>query len=112
MPVGALLRLLTVNGARAMGFEGCGVIAPGAPADLVIISARGPHWHPRHDLAAALIYGSHPADITHVIVDGRLLLRRGELLTLDEERIRHEAERRAFRMVGASGMTQVRTYSG
>lgn len=111
LPRTALLRLATRAGAQAMGFAGSGVLAPGRPADLILLDTRAPHWFPRHDLAAGVVYAAHPSDVSHVFVDGELLLRDGELLTLDEERIRYEAERRAFRMVGTP-MEQVRTYRG
>jgi len=111
LPRTQLLRLATQAGARALGFDGSGVLAPGHPADLVLLDTCAPHWFPRHDLAAGVVYAAHPSDVSHVIVDGRLLLRDGELLTLDEERICYEAERRAFRMVGTS-MRQVRAYRG
>jgi 5-methylthioadenosine/S-adenosylhomocysteine deaminase len=111
LPRTTLLRLTTQAGARAMGFDQSGVLAPGRPADLILLETRAPHWYPRHDLAAGIVYGAHPSDVTHVITDGKLLMRDGELLTLDEEQIRHEAERRAFRMVGMP-MRQVRAYQG
>lgn len=110
MPIARLVQMATSGGARALGFAESGRLLPGAPADLLVVSTRGPHWAPRHDLGAGLVYGSHPSDIRHVLVDGRLLLRDGELLTLDEERIRREAERRALRMVGGTGLTPVRPY--
>ena len=111
LPRTTLLRLATQAGARAMGFDESGVLAPGRPADLILLDTRKAHWFPRHDLAAGVVYAAHPADVSHVFVDGTLLLRGGELLTLDEERIRYEAERRAFRMVGTP-MEQVRRYRG
>jgi 5-methylthioadenosine/S-adenosylhomocysteine deaminase len=111
LPRTQLLRLATQAGARAMGFERSGVLAPDHPADLILLDTRAPHWFPRHDLAAGVVYAAHPSDVSHVIADGRLILRDGELLTLDEELIRYEAERRAFRMVGTP-MSQVRTYKG
>jgi hypothetical protein len=49
--------------------------------------------------------------VTHVIVDGQLIYRNGELLTLDEDRIKYEAERGALQMVGR-GMQRVREYRG
>jgi 5-methylthioadenosine/S-adenosylhomocysteine deaminase len=47
-----------------------------------------------------VVYASHPGDVAYVWANGRLLYRRGDWLTLDVERIRWEAERRAFRLVG------------
>ena len=111
LPRTTLLRLATQAGARALGFEGSGILAPGHPADLILLDTDAPHWFPRHDLAAGIVYAAHPSDVTHVIVNGKLLLRDGEILTLDEERIRYEAEQRAFRMVGTP-MQQVREYQG
>jgi 5-methylthioadenosine/S-adenosylhomocysteine deaminase len=109
MPISQILRLATTAGAAALGFASSGVVRVGAPADLVLFDTTGSHWAPWHDESATVVYGSHPSDVSHLFVDGRMLLRRGELLTLDEERIRHEAARRAARMVGAP-MTQLRRY--
>lgn len=111
LPRTTLLRLATQAGARAMGFDQSGVLAPGHPADLILLDTSAPHWFPRHDLAAGVVYAAHPSDVTHVFVDGEMLLRNGELTTLDENRIRYEAERRAFRMVGTP-MRRVRQYQG
>ena len=103
------LRLATANGARAMGFSDSGVLAPGHAADLALFDLDRPHLYPRHNLVANLIYSARGSDVTHVIVDGRLLYRDGEVLTLDEERIMAEAERHAKRMVGQE-MKIVRAY--
>jgi 5-methylthioadenosine/S-adenosylhomocysteine deaminase len=100
MPRSLLLRMATQAPAAAMGFESSGVLAPGHAADLILLDTRAPHWIPRHDLAAGVVYASHPGDVAYVWANGRLLLRRGEWLTLDVERIRWEAERRALRLVG------------
>ncbi len=109
MPGDLPLRLATQDSAKAMGFEESGVLAPGRPADLVLYDFDCPHLRPRHDLVANLVHSARAGDVTHVMVEGKWLLRDGELLTLDEERILYEAERRAFRMVG-SDLKQVRTY--
>jgi 5-methylthioadenosine/S-adenosylhomocysteine deaminase len=111
LPRSQLLRLATQQPAAAMGFEGSGVLAPGHPADLILLDTTAPHWIPRHDLAAGVVYASHPADVTHVWCDGRLLYERGEFLTLDAERIRWETEQRGFRLVGQP-MRSMRRYPG
>jgi 5-methylthioadenosine/S-adenosylhomocysteine deaminase len=109
LPGDTALRMATRNGALAMGFEESGVLLQGAPADLILVDFDRPHLRPRHDLIAGLVHGAKGADVTHVIVDGRLLMRDRELLTLDEERILYEAEQHAFRMVNQN-MSQVRKY--
>lgn len=109
LPGDSALRMATQAGAQAMGFSESGVLAAGRPADLILIDFERPHLRPRHDLIANLVHSAQGADVTHVIVDGKLLMRDRELLTLDEERILYEAEQRAFRMV-AQNMNQVRQY--
>ncbi|RPJ03023.1 MAG: N-ethylammeline chlorohydrolase, partial [Chloroflexi bacterium] len=111
LPGDTALRMATQNGARAMNFADSGVLAVGRPADLILINFDRPHLRPRHDLIANLVHSAKAADVTHVIVDGKLIMRDRILLTLDEERILYEAERRAFRMV-SQNMNQIREYQG
>ncbi len=108
MPRAQLLRLATQAPAAAMGFES-GALKAGRRADLILLDTSAPHWFPRHDLAAGVVYAAHPGDVACVWCDGRLLYRQGDYLTLDIERIRWEAERRAFRMVGRP-MQSMRNY--
>jgi len=109
LPAELTLRLATQGGARALGFGESGVIAPGRPADLVLLDFRRPHLRPRHNLLSNVMYSAKSPDISHVIVDGQVLLRNGQLTTLDEDRILYEAEKRAFRMV-KQNMHVVRAY--
>lgn len=109
MPRLLLLRLATQAPAKALGFDRSGVLAPGRAADLILLDTTAAHWIPRHDLLAGIVYAAHPSDVAYVWADGRLLYHRGEYLTLDVERIRWEAEQRAFRMVGKP-MQSMREY--
>lgn len=105
------LRMATANGARAMGFGDSGVLAVGQAADIALFDFDQPHLYPRHNLVANLIHSAKGSDVTHVIIDGQLVYRNGQLLTLDEEKIKAEAERHAKRMVGTE-MKMVREYKG
>lgn len=101
------LRLATVCGARALGFTNSGVLRVGADADLILIDMDKPHLVPRHDLAANIVHAARGADVNYVIVEGQILLRKGELTTLDEEKIMRQVEPRALEMVrGKLGRTQ------
>lgn len=109
LPGDTPLRMATAAGASALGFEGSGELAPGAPADLILVDLDTPHMRPLHDVVANLVHAAKGGDVTDVMVDGRWLMRGRELLTLDEDRILHEAERHAQAMV-RRGMRQLREY--
>jgi 5-methylthioadenosine/S-adenosylhomocysteine deaminase len=111
MPRTLLLRLATQAPAAAMGFKESGTLRAGSAADLILLDTSSPPWIPRHDLSAAVVYAAHPGDVAYVWCNGKLPYRQGDFLTLDVDRIRWEAERRAFRMVGTP-MRQVRAYRG
>jgi 5-methylthioadenosine/S-adenosylhomocysteine deaminase len=111
LPSQQVLKLATQNSAHAMGFVDSGVLKPGARADLILLNFNQPHLIPRHDLAANVVHSARANDVDYVMVDGRVLLRKGELTTLDEEKILYEAEKHAFRLVGQE-LHPVRNYRG
>jgi 5-methylthioadenosine/S-adenosylhomocysteine deaminase len=93
IPAAEALRMGTVYGARALGLEGLtGMLQPGMKADFIAVSLAQSHFVPQTDLVSHLVYAGSGADVRHVWADGRQLLRNGELLTLDEEKILHEAQ--------------------
>ncbi|MFH1452663.1 MAG: amidohydrolase [Armatimonadota bacterium] len=108
-PINELLKMAAQAGAKAMGFEDTGVLKPGASADIVLFNTQKTHWAPRHDISANIVYSSHPSDIEYVICNGRIILDKGQIMTFDEEKVKYEAERRAFRMT-ARPMHLVRSY--
>jgi cytosine/adenosine deaminase-related metal-dependent hydrolase len=86
-----------------------GVMREGAEADLSLVNMNQAHLMPPHDLAAKLVHSARGGDLALVIVDGKILLRDGELTTLDEEKIKRESELRAFRMA-QSDLKRTQTY--
>ncbi|WP_327716462.1 amidohydrolase [Streptomyces sp. NBC_00490] len=74
----------TLQSARAVGLgDTLGTLAPGRRADIVLVDLTGPHTQPVHDLAATLVHSARSSDVRTTIVDGRILMRDRELLTLD-----------------------------
>ncbi|MFC2099654.1 amidohydrolase [Candidatus Bipolaricaulota bacterium] len=86
-----VVQMATEDGRRALGL-GPGGLTPGGAADLVLIDADRLHTTPPHDPAATLAYAADGLDVTDVIVDGRVLMKDGELLTIDEERVKWEVK--------------------
>lgn len=85
----------TLQSARAVGLgDTLGTLAPGRRADIVLVDLTGPHTQPVHDLAATLVHSARSSDVRTTIVDGRILMRDRELLTLDvAEVVRELGER-------------------
>jgi 5-methylthioadenosine/S-adenosylhomocysteine deaminase len=74
----------TLQSARAIGQgDVLGTLAPGRRADIVLVDLTGPHTQPVHDLAATLVHSARSSDVRTTIVDGRVLMRDRELLTVD-----------------------------
>ena len=103
------LKLATRNGAVAMGFHDSGAIEVGKAADFILIDTNKPHLIPRHNAVSNMVYAARPSDVSYVFVNGKQLLKKGELLTLDQEKIMHEAAARGLRLV-QTGHTPVQTY--
>ncbi|MBV9211700.1 MAG: amidohydrolase family protein [Acidobacteria bacterium] len=84
----AALRAATMGGAQALGWENqVGSLAAGMQADLAIVSLKGSHQQPVHNLAAALVFASSGRDVRLTMVAGAEVYRDGRMLTLDEERL-------------------------
>ncbi len=95
LPARTMLEMVTVSGARVLGLEKkIGTLAEGREADLICISVNEPHSVPMYDPSSHLVFAARSADVRHVMVRGRVLVRDRELLTLDQERI--EAQAREF----------------
>jgi 5-methylthioadenosine/S-adenosylhomocysteine deaminase len=74
------------RGAAALGLDSAiGSLEVGKQADLIIVDAARPHLAPRHDPVALLVYSAQAADVSTVLVAGRILMEDRVLQTLDEE---------------------------
>ena len=79
----AALEIATLGGARVLGRDDVGALVPGACADLAVFDLGGvPHAGAGHDPVAALLFCA-PAAAAWTIVDGRVVVERGRLVTID-----------------------------
>jgi 5-methylthioadenosine/S-adenosylhomocysteine deaminase len=86
------LEMATIRGARALHLEReIGSLEEGKRADLIVVDFDAPHQTPAYNVYSHLVYATKAADVRHVVVEGRLLMRDRRLLTLDEAAIRREA---------------------
>lgn len=92
VPAAEALRMTTEYGAISIGLKEVGVLAAGNKADFIALDMDQPHFLPRTDLISHAVYSASAKDVVHVWVDGKQVLKDGSCLTLDEERIRYEAQ--------------------
>jgi cytosine/adenosine deaminase-related metal-dependent hydrolase len=106
LPAAQALELATLGGARALGLESeIGSIEVGKRADLVVLDLSGPHGQPDDaDLISRLVYSARAADVRHVVVDGRMVVRDGVLKTADYAEIRTKANAAARRLRRSAGL--------
>lgn len=95
---GEVLRSATVNGAAALGLDGCGSIEVGNKADLVLLDIDCPQFCPHNNLMSALVYSANGSEVDTVLVDGCTVLENKRLTRADEEKIYFEAQRVADRL--------------
>ncbi len=101
LPAEELLRLCTLDGARALGLEDrIGSLEPGKDADLCAVSLAAPHARPVHDPFAAVFHAARGTDVVLAAVRGRILFRDGEVLTLDAAALGEAADEAAARLGG------------
>jgi cytosine/adenosine deaminase-related metal-dependent hydrolase len=74
----------TLGGARALGRDDLGRIAPGAKADLVLWKATSWRMTPLRDPIKNLVYNAADEDVDRVYVNGRLVVDGGRVLAADE----------------------------
>jgi cytosine/adenosine deaminase-related metal-dependent hydrolase len=84
LPARRVLELATIEGARSMGLdEQIGSLKPGKRADLVMVSTTDVNIGVFTDPAHMLVEAAQPSNIDTVVVDGRILKRRGKLTAVD-----------------------------
>ena len=73
----------TVGGARSVGRDDIGRLAPGAKADLVLVDLSHPMMQPARDPLRGLLFSAQDRAVRDVYVGGRHLVADGEVLTID-----------------------------
>jgi 5-methylthioadenosine/S-adenosylhomocysteine deaminase len=80
-----LLRLATIGGAQVLGLaDKIGTLERGKRADIAIIDLQQAKVQPVYSVESAIVYAASGSSVVTTIVDGKILMRKGEVLTVDE----------------------------
>jgi len=87
-----VVEMATIGGAAVLGLaDRIGSIVEGKQADMIVIDTTSPHNVPMYDPFTTLVYQAGRSDVTHVMVQGRLLVDDRTLTTLNVEKVVSEA---------------------
>jgi 5-methylthioadenosine/S-adenosylhomocysteine deaminase len=104
LPAWQALQMATLNGARALGLGALtGSLLPGKAADVTAVDFSSLELAPCYDPISHLVYVAGREHVSHVWVNGRMLVDNGELTTLDERELSHKAQFWRERMMPNEG---------
>jgi 5-methylthioadenosine/S-adenosylhomocysteine deaminase len=102
LPATAVLSMATSGGATAIGLgDSIGSLEPGRRADLIQVAFEDVHHIPTYDVISHLVYVNDGQDVASVVVDGRVLMKERDMLTIDTARVAAEATALAARIQAA-----------
>jgi cytosine/adenosine deaminase-related metal-dependent hydrolase len=103
LPASRALRLATIDGAHALGLDSeIGSLEVGKRADVAVVRLERLHTTPVKDVVSALVYSTEADDVDTVIIDGRIVMRDRELLTIDEGETIANAKSEAEKLIAAA----------
>jgi cytosine/adenosine deaminase-related metal-dependent hydrolase len=106
LPAAWVLRLATIDGARALGLDReIGSLEAGKRADVIVVSLDQLHSSPQRDVVSSLVYSALASDVRTTIIDGQVLMRNRELLTMNEASVLEEANREASELAERAGVS-------
>jgi 5-methylthioadenosine/S-adenosylhomocysteine deaminase len=87
-----ILELATLDGAKDLGIaDRVGSLTPGKRADLILVRTDDLNVAPFFNPALLLVQQAQPFNVDTVVIDGRILKHKGELLALDAHEVIHKA---------------------
>ena len=111
LPAETVFRLATMGGARVLGLhDEIGSLEPGKRADVVLVDTRRAGLTPLYDVYSHLVYATRGSDVATVLVNGRVVVRDREVLTVREAEVLERAG--AFREQVLSVMRGVGSGAG
>lgn len=93
MPPVEVVKMATIGGAKTLMLDKkVGSLVVGKQADLIVVNTKSSHMMPIYNPYSALVYSAYATDVRHSIIDGRLIMEDRRISTVDEGKIRQQAQ--------------------
>ncbi|MEM0086518.1 MAG: amidohydrolase family protein, partial [Zestosphaera sp.] len=100
-----VLEMATIRGAEALGLsDKVGSIEVGKRADLITIKYWDPKLMPMNDPISHVVFAANGSHVQDVIVDGKIIMKNRNVLTLDEDEVLREVELRSSELFKRTGI--------
>ncbi len=93
------LDMATVNAAEFLGMN-AGSIEEGKKADLICLDMSAPNLLPMHNPVSHVVYAASGFNVSDVIIDGKMIMKDKNFITVDKNKILEEAEETKEGLVG------------
>ena len=88
LPAHQALEMANIRGARALGMEKeIGSLEAGKRADMIFVRTDSAHAQPLYDVVSQMVYALKGSDVRDVMVNGKLVVKDGKILTLDAKAV-------------------------
>lgn len=79
-----VLKMATVNGAKAMRLDDCDVLAAGKKADFIEIDLNQPNMQPLNNPAKNIVYAGSKQNVKRTVVNGKVLYENGSFFIREQ----------------------------
>lgn len=111
MPISQALAIAAHGGSQVYGQPNdLGAVEPGYLADLILIDLSGTHHQPLHNIPMSLVYNLQPPDVRTVIIDGQVVMRDHQLLTIDKAEVFAQVRSRMEHLSYLEPSKRIQTY--
>ena len=108
-PAWRMLRLATIDGARAIGMEReIGSLERGKKADIIMLNMEEMHliplvWEPVSNLIPNLVYAANGSEVELSMIDGKIVMENRRILTVDESEVIRNASEQGRKLLERAG---------
>ena len=88
-----VLKMATVNGARAMHLDDCETLSVGQKADIIMIDLQQPNMQPINNIEKNIVYSGSKQNVKMTMIEGKILYWEGKFLHSDAQKIYQQVER-------------------
>src|SRR5258708_16055630 len=99
LDTGGAFEAATIGGAKALGRDDIGVLAPGMAADIVLVDLAHPLMQPARDPLRSFVFHAADRAVRTVLVDGEVVVKDGEPVHLDSKAAMEQVAEAQARMI-------------